>query len=65
VLAGQQHIADILDPETFTKQLLQFLHSPTIRGAGSLGDSGTGQAGEDALISHQWSYAAHSNNVVP
>ena len=27
VLAGQQHIADILDPETFAKHLLEFLHS--------------------------------------
>jgi pimeloyl-ACP methyl ester carboxylesterase len=27
VLAGQQHIADILDPETFTRHLLQFLHA--------------------------------------
>jgi pimeloyl-ACP methyl ester carboxylesterase len=26
VLAGQQHIADILDPETFAKHLLEFLH---------------------------------------
>lgn len=26
VLAGQQHIADILDPETFAKHLLKFLH---------------------------------------
>jgi pimeloyl-ACP methyl ester carboxylesterase len=26
VLTGQQHIADILDPETFTKHLLEFLH---------------------------------------
>jgi pimeloyl-ACP methyl ester carboxylesterase len=31
VLAGQQHIADILDPETFAKHLLEFLHSPTLR----------------------------------
>lgn len=27
VLAGQQHIADILDPETFARHLLEFLHS--------------------------------------
>jgi pimeloyl-ACP methyl ester carboxylesterase len=26
VLAGQQHIADILDPEAFAKHLLEFLH---------------------------------------
>jgi pimeloyl-ACP methyl ester carboxylesterase len=26
VLAGQQHIADILDPDTFAKHLLEFLH---------------------------------------
>jgi pimeloyl-ACP methyl ester carboxylesterase len=26
VLAGQQHIADILDPENFAKHLLEFLH---------------------------------------
>jgi len=26
VLPGQQHIADILDPETFAKHLLGFLH---------------------------------------
>ena len=26
VLEGQQHVADILDPETFAKQLLGFLH---------------------------------------
>ncbi len=26
VLAGQQHIGDILDPETFAKHLLEFLH---------------------------------------
>ena len=31
VLAGQQHIADILDPETFAKHLLAFLHGPTLR----------------------------------
>ena len=29
-LAGQQHIADILDPETFAKHLLAFLHGPTL-----------------------------------
>jgi pimeloyl-ACP methyl ester carboxylesterase len=29
VLARQQHIADILDPETFAKHLLGFLH-PTL-----------------------------------
>jgi pimeloyl-ACP methyl ester carboxylesterase len=29
VLAGQRHIADILDPETFAKHLLEFLHGPT------------------------------------
>jgi pimeloyl-ACP methyl ester carboxylesterase len=26
VLPGQQHIADILDPETFAAHLLEFLH---------------------------------------
>ena len=26
VLARQQHIADILDPQTFAKHLLEFLH---------------------------------------
>lgn len=31
VLAGQQHIADILDPETFAKHLLGFLHSPSLQ----------------------------------
>ena len=30
VLAGQQHIADILDPETFAKHLLGFLHGRTL-----------------------------------
>jgi pimeloyl-ACP methyl ester carboxylesterase len=30
VLAGQQHIADILDPETFAKHLLGFLHGSTL-----------------------------------
>jgi pimeloyl-ACP methyl ester carboxylesterase len=30
VLARQQHIADILDPETFAKHLLGFLHGPTL-----------------------------------
>jgi hypothetical protein len=30
VLAGQQHIADIMDPETFSKHLLGFLHGPTL-----------------------------------
>ena len=30
VLAGQQHIADILDPETFAKHLLRFLPGPTL-----------------------------------
>jgi pimeloyl-ACP methyl ester carboxylesterase len=30
VLAGQQHIADIMDPETFAKHLLGFLHGPTL-----------------------------------
>jgi hypothetical protein len=29
-LARQQHIANILDPETFTKHLLGFLHGPTL-----------------------------------
>jgi pimeloyl-ACP methyl ester carboxylesterase len=33
VLAGPQHIADILDPETFAKQLLGFLHGLTFRNA--------------------------------
>ncbi len=33
VLAEQQHIADILDPATFAKHLLGFLHGPTIRNA--------------------------------
>jgi pimeloyl-ACP methyl ester carboxylesterase len=28
VLAGQQHIADILDPENVAKHLLEFLHRP-------------------------------------
>jgi pimeloyl-ACP methyl ester carboxylesterase len=28
VLAGQQHIADIIDPETFTTHMLEFLHGP-------------------------------------
>lgn len=32
VLAGQQHIADILDPEAFAKLLLGFLHGPTSAG---------------------------------
>jgi pimeloyl-ACP methyl ester carboxylesterase len=32
VLAGQQHIADILDPETFAMHLLGFLHGPTLHG---------------------------------
>lgn len=32
VLAGQQHIADILDPEPFAKLLLGFLHGPTSAG---------------------------------
>jgi pimeloyl-ACP methyl ester carboxylesterase len=30
VLEGQQHIADILDPEAFAKLLLGFLHGPTL-----------------------------------
>jgi hypothetical protein len=30
VLAGQQHIADIMDPETFSKHLLGFRHGPTL-----------------------------------
>jgi pimeloyl-ACP methyl ester carboxylesterase len=30
VLTGQQHIADILDPETFAKHLLGFLHGPAL-----------------------------------
>jgi pimeloyl-ACP methyl ester carboxylesterase len=33
VLAGQQHIADILDPATFAKHLLSFLPGLTIRNA--------------------------------
>jgi pimeloyl-ACP methyl ester carboxylesterase len=36
VLAGQQHIADILDPATFAKHLLGFLHGPTERNAFAL-----------------------------
>jgi hypothetical protein len=31
ILAGQQHIADILDPETFAKHLLGFLYGPTMQ----------------------------------
>jgi pimeloyl-ACP methyl ester carboxylesterase len=30
VLPGQQHIADILDPETFARHLLGFLHGRTL-----------------------------------
>jgi pimeloyl-ACP methyl ester carboxylesterase len=30
VLAEQQHIADIMDPETFAKHVLGFLHGPTV-----------------------------------
>ena len=30
VLARQQHIADMQDPETFAKHLLGFLHGPTL-----------------------------------
>ena len=30
VLAGQQHVADILDPETFATYLLDFLHGRTL-----------------------------------
>ena len=33
VLGEQQHIAVILDPATFAKHLLGFLHGPTIRNA--------------------------------
>jgi pimeloyl-ACP methyl ester carboxylesterase len=47
VLAGQQHIGDILDPKTFAKQLLEFLHSPTIHGAALLDASRTDRAGEE------------------
>lgn len=36
MLAEQQHIADILDPATFAKHLLGFLHGPTIRNAFTL-----------------------------
>jgi pimeloyl-ACP methyl ester carboxylesterase len=36
VLAGQQHIADILNPATFAKHLLSFLHGTTIRDASAL-----------------------------
>lgn len=37
VLAGQQHVADILDPETFATYLLDFLHGRTLsRAAGGL-----------------------------
>ena len=46
VLAGQQHIADIMAPEAFAKHLLEFLRGPTIRRAGSPDASGTGQAGK-------------------
>jgi pimeloyl-ACP methyl ester carboxylesterase len=34
VLAGQQHIADILDPENFAKHLLEFLHRSARRTGG-------------------------------
>lgn len=30
VLPGQQHIADIFDPETFARHLLGFLHGRTL-----------------------------------
>jgi pimeloyl-ACP methyl ester carboxylesterase len=39
VLAGQPHIADILDPKTFAKHLLEFLHGPALSQApGALSD---------------------------
>jgi pimeloyl-ACP methyl ester carboxylesterase len=37
VLAGQQHIADILDPENFAKHLLKFLHRRALRTGGLSG----------------------------
>ena len=37
VLAGQQHIADILDPENFAKHLLEFLHRQALRTGGLSG----------------------------
>jgi pimeloyl-ACP methyl ester carboxylesterase len=37
VLAGQQHIADILDPENFAKHLLEFLHRRALRTGGLSG----------------------------
>jgi hypothetical protein len=46
VLAGQQHIGDVLDPEAFAKHLLEFLRSPTNRRAGSPDASRTCQAGK-------------------
>ena len=42
VLAGQQHIADILDPENFAKHLLEFLHRPAQRTGGLSGPLVTG-----------------------
>jgi pimeloyl-ACP methyl ester carboxylesterase len=37
VLAGQRHIADILDPENFAKHLLEFLHRQARRTGGLSG----------------------------
>jgi hypothetical protein len=37
VLAGQHHIADILEPENFAKHLLEFLHRQARRTGGLSG----------------------------
>jgi hypothetical protein len=58
VLAGQQHIADILDPETFAKHLLGFLHGPTLhREPGAIvevsrSSPGHSQAGPASALHH-------------
>ena len=60
VLAGQQHIADILDPATFAKHLLDFLHGPN-RAAPQVSLSELSRTSEDKIKNSVASrYRAHS-----
>ena len=52
VLAGQQHVADILDPETFATYLLDFLHGRTLSHAAG-GLSGRAVRCDSELITVQ------------
>ena len=52
VLPGQQLIADILDPETFARHLLGFLHGPTpvMTRGGSFGPGFVGSCSDSCCL---------------